>query len=121
MTPLPVGHGGPHCRAVTDRLMTGDPLFSAPVAQLDRALPSEGRGHKFESCRARQHLTAFRQRAVRRLSAEFVLTLFATVSIQSSAGPGEGDSDLTQVGTRMIRGREGTPLDLFVVLYLGAT
>ena len=28
--------------------------FSAPVAQLDRALPSEGRGHKFESCRARQ-------------------------------------------------------------------
>src|SRR5215471_10572203 len=26
---------------------------SAPVAQLDRALPSEGRGHKFESCRAR--------------------------------------------------------------------
>jgi hypothetical protein len=26
----------------------------APVAQLDRALPSEGRGHKFESCRARQ-------------------------------------------------------------------
>jgi hypothetical protein len=27
--------------------------FSAPVAQLDRALPSEGRGHKFESCRAR--------------------------------------------------------------------
>ena len=26
----------------------------APVAQLDRALPSEGRGHRFESCRARQ-------------------------------------------------------------------
>ena len=26
----------------------------APVAQLDRALPSEGRGHKFESCRVRQ-------------------------------------------------------------------
>jgi hypothetical protein len=25
----------------------------APVAQLDRALPSEGRGHRFESCRAR--------------------------------------------------------------------
>ena len=25
-----------------------------PVAQLDRALPSEGRGHKFKSCRARQ-------------------------------------------------------------------
>ena len=26
----------------------------APVAQLDRALPSEGRGHKFDSCRVRQ-------------------------------------------------------------------
>jgi hypothetical protein len=26
----------------------------APVAQLDRALPSEGRGHKFESCRVHQ-------------------------------------------------------------------
>ena len=46
------GHAvSPHCRAGTDRLMT---CFSAPVAQLDRALPSEGRGHKFESCRARQ-------------------------------------------------------------------
>src|SRR6516225_1642150 len=41
----------PHCRAGSDRLMTSS---SAPVAQLDRALPSEGRGHKFESCRARQ-------------------------------------------------------------------
>lgn len=26
----------------------------APVAQLDRVLPSEGRGHRFESCRVRQ-------------------------------------------------------------------
>src|SRR3954452_5164668 len=26
---------------------------SAPVAQLDRALPSEGKGHTFESCRVR--------------------------------------------------------------------
>ena len=29
---------------------------SAPVAQLDRALPSEGKGHTFESCRVRQIL-----------------------------------------------------------------
>ena len=28
----------------------------APVAQLDRVLPSEGRGHTFESCRARHEL-----------------------------------------------------------------
>ena len=27
--------------------------LQAPVAQLDRALPSEGRGHRFESCRVR--------------------------------------------------------------------
>ena len=33
-----------HCR----------PFRRAPVAQLDRALPSEGRGRRFESCRARQ-------------------------------------------------------------------
>jgi hypothetical protein len=30
----------------------------APVAQLDRALPSEGKGHTFESCRVR-HLSLF--------------------------------------------------------------
>ncbi len=29
---------------------------SAPVAQLDRALPSEGRGQRFESSRVRQLL-----------------------------------------------------------------
>ena len=28
--------------------------IQAPVAQLDRALPSEGKGHTFESCRVRQ-------------------------------------------------------------------
>jgi hypothetical protein len=28
--------------------------LEAPVAQLDRALPSEGKGHTFESCRVRQ-------------------------------------------------------------------
>ena len=31
----------------------------APVAQLDRALPSEGRGHRFESCRVRQFSAVF--------------------------------------------------------------
>ena len=28
---------------------------NAPVAQLDRVLPSEGKGHRFESCRAHHH------------------------------------------------------------------
>src|ERR1700742_1819522 len=32
---------------------------NAPVAQLDRALPSEGKGHTFESCRVRQHGAAW--------------------------------------------------------------
>src|SRR5262249_18700859 len=40
-----------NCRAGSDRLMT---YLRAPVAQLDRALPSEGRGREFESRRARQ-------------------------------------------------------------------
>src|SRR6201989_1536201 len=31
----------------------------APVAQLDRALPSEGKGHTFESCRVRQQYQVF--------------------------------------------------------------
>ena len=42
------------------------PASHAPVAQLDRVLPSEGRGRTFESCRARhiikdlgRHLVAF--------------------------------------------------------------
>jgi hypothetical protein len=34
----------------------------APVAQLDRALPSEGKGHTFESCRVRQFLNGFTSR-----------------------------------------------------------
>src|SRR5438105_15826003 len=32
-----------------------EPL-KAPVAQLDRALPSEGKGHTFESCRVRHQI-----------------------------------------------------------------
>ena len=32
---------------------------SAPVAQLDRALPSEGKGHTFESCRVRHIFTNY--------------------------------------------------------------
>jgi hypothetical protein len=33
-------------------------LAHASVAQLDRVLPSEGRGHRFESCRMHHSLTA---------------------------------------------------------------
>ena len=35
---------------------TANRRLYAPVAQLDRALPSEGRGHKFESCRVRHKI-----------------------------------------------------------------
>ena len=37
----------------------------APVAQLDRALPSEGRGHRFESCRVRHSFSLSRRDARR--------------------------------------------------------
>ena len=33
-------------------------LENAPVAQLDRVRPSEGRGHRFESCRARHPISS---------------------------------------------------------------
>ena len=36
----------------------------APVAQLDRALPSEGRGHRFESCRVRHSFNMLDSRQV---------------------------------------------------------
>ena len=36
------------------------PAPQAPVAQLDRVLPSEGRGHRFESCRVRQSFQRLR-------------------------------------------------------------
>ena len=42
----------PDCPASPHRL--GSARLSAPVAQLDRALPSEGRGQRFESSRVRQ-------------------------------------------------------------------
>ena len=37
----------------------------APVAQLDRALPSEGRGHRFESCRVRHSFPQYIQTVTR--------------------------------------------------------
>ena len=41
----------PRCPISVDRVLL---LKEAPVAQLDRALPSEGKGRVFESRRARQ-------------------------------------------------------------------
>jgi hypothetical protein len=43
-------HPRGHCRCAANRLKLPS---QAPVAQLDRALPSEGKGHTFESCRVR--------------------------------------------------------------------
>ena len=57
------------CRAPPDRLgrfrscrsvRRIPPATRAPVAQLDRALPSEGRGHRFESCRVHHFRTELR-------------------------------------------------------------
>ena len=58
--------------AIAGRDMGSYRAFDAPVAQLDRALPSEGRGHRFESCRV-HHFTdtptsrVFAQQRLRRL------------------------------------------------------
>src|SRR6516165_7543261 len=41
-------------RALPGSLRSGNETRQAPVAQLDRALPSEGKGQRFESPRARQ-------------------------------------------------------------------
>ena len=38
---------------VETQTQSGYKVLNAPVAQLDRALPSEGRGHRFESSRVR--------------------------------------------------------------------
>ena len=51
--PLPASPGLPMVRA------SGPPR--APVAQLDRALPSEGRGRTFESCRVRHPICCWRK------------------------------------------------------------
>ena len=48
---------------VADARPIGYITGNAPVAQLDRALPSEGKGHTFESCRVRQ-FSLFLQRDI---------------------------------------------------------
>ncbi|MDB5605099.1 MAG: hypothetical protein JWP25_1999 [Bradyrhizobium sp.] len=53
------------CRIPANRLKDG---LAAPVAQLDRALPSEGKGHTFESCRVRQCLNLMYQRLISLMS-----------------------------------------------------
>jgi hypothetical protein len=59
----------------------------APVAQLDRVLPSEGRGHRFESCRARHALDRSRR---------FLLCLCtASYGVRSPGFPGARPSALT--------------------------
>ena len=53
MPPFARGIQGACRLALPRRQRSANDVGHAPVAQLDRALPSEGRGHKFESCRAR--------------------------------------------------------------------
>ena len=56
--------------------MTKDAL----VAQLDRALPSEGRGHRFESCRVHHFSYIYQQiNALLLLQCSKVLTLLQSV------------------------------------------
>ena len=46
--------GGVILDSAAGGLLLSSRCFKAPVAQLDRALPSEGRGQGFESLRVRQ-------------------------------------------------------------------
>ena len=48
----------PECMRQLWALRPEMPAKNAPVAQLDRALPSEGKGHTFESCRVRHFAAA---------------------------------------------------------------
>src|ERR1700694_182095 len=56
LLPPPASPWQGRCRGPANRL--NEP--HAPVAQLDRALPSEGKGHTFESCRVRQSVRYIR-------------------------------------------------------------
>ena len=57
--------GKRRCRCRSVRLLR---RRKAPVAQLDRALPSEGKGQRFESPRARHYLKAFSPRTENHVS-----------------------------------------------------
>jgi hypothetical protein len=90
----PVRHGCRPRRPLPMPSQSAKSTRDAPVAQLDRALPSEGKGHTFESCRVR-HLNRrcssafsrlqFTNRSVRCLDVafrpvvDFVLAACATV------------------------------------------
>ena len=68
--PIETGGSGRGAGGLAGPLLSAARRGQAPVAQLDRALPSEGRGHRFESCRVRQrcgtrHAIAHRARALR--------------------------------------------------------
>lgn len=55
LKPAPASAKKPWLAGYPAGSFSGSPILKAPVAQLDRALPSEGRGHRFESCRVRQY------------------------------------------------------------------
>lgn len=51
------------------------PPADGPLAQLDRALPSEGRGQRFESSTVRHHINIFAHATERKMASWFK-TLF---------------------------------------------
>jgi hypothetical protein len=71
---------------------------NAPVAQLDRALPSEGKGHTFESCRVRQSFLCL-QRDMRARTQIPVLPLVR--AIKQSEGKASPNSD--SPATRLVK------------------
>jgi hypothetical protein len=71
------------CRCQANRL---NEASYAPVAQLDRALPSEGKGHTFESCRVRhQNLPILRPRQRPACAAARFSTSMMRISLASTS------------------------------------
>jgi hypothetical protein len=60
--------GNAHCRLRRHPLFKPQSCVIAPVAQLDRALPSEGKGQRFESSRARQQINYLTKTSLQRVS-----------------------------------------------------
>src|SRR5262249_46997799 len=88
-----------NCRPGSDRLMT---CLRAPVAQLDRALPSEGRGREFESRRARHWISRLAEWIPERLSPSYRIATNWT-------GSGAHTHDCRAKPTLVLPGERGTP------------
>ena len=122
------GWAGIHLHGCIRHLKYNQPR-NAPVAQLDRVPPSEGGGHRFESCRARHPTSCFRNfsSVLRRQQNLGPIGERATETLHWAGAVGSrvvrGSAVTDNDGYRVMRDREGRfrfqhkpvmPLDLWV-------